>query len=163
MGRRSRKNKPISKKKFINQICKKCKVCSGNFTPSFCYKKMYKNNTDKFLGHTLKRLFQNQNPLKLLVGDTRTIYDDLTTPIFKEVFCKSNSCTHCAKSHNQTKQCMYLFREQLLQYSKVGSIIRKLNVMKPKKKDPPSVTIICSDNEDFKEEVQRIIENNSKQ
>lgn len=97
--------------------------------------------------------------------------------IFRAVFCTSDLCVGCPQEVNDVFSCVSKFRTQETQKNNaVMKMIQKtfgpkltkkqrkaLKKAKRRQKIKPKVTVFMSDNEDFKAEVKRIIEDNNKQ
>ncbi len=158
---RRRKNKEMSEKKFKNKVCNRCKSCSGIIIPAFCFNKLYKSDPPKFIRVMPSSYLNNQVSFELLRSYN---YKDMMVRVttFRRIFCQSNICKNCKGDVATTMNCITIFRNQSDAKAKSTSVIKKVkHHVKIIKK--PEVTIMCSDDDEFKEEVKRIIENNNKQ
>ena len=58
MGKKKKKKRKktyYNKKTFKNTVCSNCNLCGDNPNPDFCYT-LYKDNPERFLEHSFKRL-----------------------------------------------------------------------------------------------------------
>lgn len=173
MGRKKRRKK-IAKAKFRKSICSSCNLCTKSVNPKFCYNFLYKKNPGIFRDSILPAMLTQSDLLKQLKKmDPATLSISLPAmAVFANIFCSSKICTNnCKRDMPAITACLTKFKTQELKQS-VFKMIRdtlptnqkkKKNRRRKKIKQKPKVTVFMSDNEEFKAEVKKIIEDNRKQ
>ncbi len=172
-GRNKRRNKKMDKHKFKIAVCKACDICAYGFKPKFCFNKLYKKNPSKFMSHVPEMLV-NQNGIMASIAEADDVGSGIGAACFRKVFCEADCCNGCEASAHIVMKCMNLFK---LQAAAENINNKSLIVSRPKNsgkrtwgrkrqkkvKVVPTVTVIMSDNEDFRKEVSRILANNVEQ
>lgn len=148
----------LSRKKFKKLICKQQCIIGCVNKPVFCYSKLYKHNSIDFEIKALTSFKNNSSLLSALlrnqsVGDTKLIHKT-----FKRIVCDLGFCGGCTASSKDISNCIRLFRTQF------GHIRKDITTVINKKYSPPPVVyVMMSDNIEFKQEVDKILENFNKQ
>lgn len=160
MGRRGNRNKNsgkvstrIARKKFRQSICSKCQLCHPNTGMNLCYNKLYLKNPEIFINIVLPNLIERHAELKELKNYQFKTSVTNELQIFKEIFCDSDICEHCSGSaRKQLEICYTAFIAQVKQKHAIATIKNKIPV------EPPVMTVIISNNDEFENEILRIIE-----
>lgn len=179
MSRKRRRHK-INKSKFKSAVCSKCGLCSKGINPKFCFGFLYKKNPGKFMGNVLpKVLSQNTYLAEVMSLDPKSISTSMIAmSIFRAVYCTSGLCVGCDQEVSKVSNCIVQFKTQETQNptykmiqqtfgpkltKKQRKALKKAKRAEAKKKHKPKVTVFMSDNEEFRAEVKRLLENNHKQ
>lgn len=181
MSRKSQKHK-LTRNKFKNVMCQKCGLCPPKVTPKFCYNFLYKSNPGVFQSKIFPNMMGNRDLLvqikEMAVHDGT---DFIASAVVRNIFCGANICSNCKTDKESVASCLAWFRFQDTSHAKYALVRQAFGPKPPKKGEimgkrrkkkkkkiikvvpPPTVTVFMSDNEEFKAEVRKIIENNSKQ
>lgn len=162
MGRRGNRNKrsgkagtKLARKKFRRSICSTCGLCPTDSGRRLCYNKLYAQDPKKFVDILLPVLIKKHDELKKL----RTATTEPTTlelAAFKTLICDVRICNHCIGSSPKTvANCYKAFLKQLKPKNAIKATYKKKNKVP---KELPVMTTIISDNDEFAQEIVRILE-----
>lgn len=167
MSRKKSKRK-MSKQRFKSNICAKCRLCTGKFSPTFCYNELYKQDRQRFINVLLPKLIAERRLLKIIIENNAS--EQVVIPVaFNNIFCNSNICKEpscnaraCSKCNinnimDNITGCIGAFRKQVNNEKSPISKYKNNYI----KKSTPVVTMICSDNKEFHKEVEQILANNT--
>lgn len=155
MGRKNNK-KRYSKIEFISNVCvDKCFICSDHgLNPTFCYGQLYKKNPKEFIDAVLENYMDNWQDLISLQQSSYTSDEDMLE-LFRKVVCSTYVCKSCKASDFDVFLCISKFIDQ------TESAESYNKSAKDTKKASPCV--FTHKNLKFNEEIDRILENYSKQ
>lgn len=178
MGKKSRLKKRrynLRQHEFLQFVCPQCGLCAEGTRANFCYEGHYLEAPKRFMKFVLPKLITLREELSL-VGPAKSILQDDDDFAFtlEEAFCDSNICGNAgiASGINCTYKigCLQSLREQARAGGKKITSIglhrgRKRNKSKKNKRRKkyvaPTPTFFCNDS--FREEVDKIIGNNTEQ
>lgn len=189
-GKRKNKNKnrKFNQTQFVNVFCNGCLLCGQkpDHKPSFCYSELYRHEPNAFRDGPYKNLLQAAK----FYFNTGKKLDDISVPMFKNLFCHTGICYNGSKTQGGTcthhTDCYSMFRAQLglatnkwvfdsqdsIEPAVQGdnkkgtkySCMRKRKGKKSRYVAQAYPSSFSSDNQDFKDEIQRILYgDNSKQ
>ena len=167
-NKKKKKNKVLNERKFIRKYCKACRLCRCP-QPDFCFKELYLVNPQIFVNEVFQKLVRLPDWPVICYAETET---------FRDIFCSETVCDQAANRNGikctHTLECLRLFRDQINHKAApplmttaanfVTKYTKGKNKKKRKEKRLPVVTCILSDNEEWRERVDRILHgSNNKQ
>jgi hypothetical protein len=163
MGKKKGKRKKhiYTKAEFLDIICTRCGLCKELGNPLFCYDNMYRLSKKVFIKKALPRLLEVSSWQKQsgLPYHSRNNVD--FEYAFKRIFCLSGVCGSKEANCENLLGCMMIFRNQLSNTNVSNKI--KINIKKKNKKawhPRPYPTFFTNDNDEWKEEIRRIVNEN---
>ena len=152
---RKRGNKRYSKAEFVTAVCiNKCFICSGaDLDPTFCYD-LYKKKPKIFMDSILDNFMDFWQEMVGL-QNSYDVADEEMLKLFRAVVCDANICKRCAATDYDVYLCIAKFMEQN------ESVLGEPWPKKPKR--APEPCLFAHKDVKFNEEIDRILENYSKQ
>jgi hypothetical protein len=161
---RKKTNRKYSRSVFSDVVCQKCGLCTD---PSFCYT-FYKKNPARFFEHCYPQLI-NIKTWPSSKGKSKRL--------FKKIFCSSGTCGKRKKNGRKCsdlKNCQWSFYPTTLTLvgngtgiganikEAFGTATRKRRRKKKKKYIVAAYpTFFCSDNDEWKREIQEALNDNT--
>ena len=140
----------MDKLRFKESVCNSCKFCDEDIDPIFCFRHLSKKDRFGFYTNILPLIKKSTEELKhILVLNYKSIKRmPYVINSFNTIFCDDKVCRSCTQHRKKVLRCIKRFK---LQYKG-----KKANIILPE------VSILISDNENFKKKVALIFENNTK-
>ena len=173
-SRRKRRKYKYSRNEFMLNVCSICDICLPNTNPTFCFDEMYISNPKRFMDYVLPDLMEKSNELKNINAQGGEDYENFIEFLLEDSFCAYNLCgngtaggANCFAKPN----CLRGFHEQIA--NRDGRVINLDAKRKEKKKNNQQIIIrkkkkkiikikpmfFCNDS--FREEVDRIVNENN--
>jgi hypothetical protein len=143
----------LSKEDFFRFYCCSCLGCRAYSALNFCYRG-YLVSPEAFNVSIFTKIKMNRGDLLSIIQGDYSIKNIRKRKVFKMVFCDNLNCPRCFADDIDIDLCAYDFG---------GKTINQEEQYDEVEDEKNEICLILSDNDDFKKEFYKIIEDNNKQ